>query len=562
MYQKRSLNVIPLILTALVIVVSFAFVVSAPVSASNAEDALFPEPGEISGQLVLDENMPIDESASVVHRDGLSIGYTNDLSEFEGFTPNYVRLGDISFASAGFGGTKFKEGSVLHIVDVEGISYDIPILTTLSSGKLEDIVSSVDAERVIAVYVSTENPNVFGFDLYQRWFSTGTPSLYGSYNSSYLITPVSSSNRDSAFYADGSISVVFLSADTPVSVPYGNNQYGLPFYYFTASQYVVLSSFSIEYSSVQYWTGGTYMTSHNLYNVLTGETTQPWSGLQYQYYPAVIPVWEENIGSDVSQRLYVLKDEIAKKYYLWLIRNDYGSSIIIEGSASAGLPAFTAVNGGRDYTDNYYVTLDMYDAFNVPYQYSVQVNAFNSNNVVKKWTYEFGGEGGSSGPDDDTTPITPPGQIEIPDIIGGVVSTPGELPSLYLPFDFESPSLTVDFTSGFDYAFNSTWLGVSDVYRDVTSFIDGLVVKFVPDVSGVFGSIVYTIETYADSFRDMCRDMRNTYAVPFYNLVVKVSSLVPAPVWVVFDIWLFYCSARLIIYVFTCPLSDVIRRYF
>lgn len=562
MYQKRSLNVIPLILTALVFVVSFAFIVSAPVSASNAGDALFPDDGEAGENLVLDENLVIETGGEQRYGAGEKIGFTLSQDVLSQYEPVYIPVSSLMLYMSSVDISSVmvyrNHGDLtFHVLDGDGLEYDFVVpeatyengqtkssftfynsngvgtATTIGGVKLDS-----DSQVYVKGYYLDFNPfaSTFGYRIGNSYYEP--LDLY------YDIPSGSSYHRwvygHAVALLDGT--QVYDSSGNVV-LSDGVHYIGFPSFSVTAAE----RPFSSLYS----------YTSSELSRMVTGT----FSGASIPSSGTVYTVYDEVIGSDVSQRLYIIKDDEAKKYYLWLFRNNYGSSLILEGKATASLPTVTITNGGRYYTDNFFTSLDMYDAFGVAYDYNVQITAFDTESSIKKFTYNFGAES-LPGPDDDTTPITPPGQIEIPDIIGGVVSTPGELPSLYLPFDFESPTLTVDFTSGFDYAFNSTWLGVSDVYRDVTTFVDGLVVKFVPDVSGVFGSIVYTVETYADSFRDMCRDMRNTYAVPFYNLVVKISSLVPAPVWVVFDIWLFYCSARLIIYVFTCPLSDVIRRYF
>lgn len=562
MHKKLTLSIIPLVLTALVIVVCFAFIVSTPVSASGAVDALFPDISGTSGSLVLDENMQIGEAVTVQHIDGLTLGYNTDMSQWEGFTPNLVRLGDLTVYCCYLADDYcFKAGTIFDIVDVEGNRLSITLTSDIrakSPQKLENYISAVDAERTVYCHGS----GVYPFELTNRVYQTEflESKLKGVYPLDEYI--VYGNDRDYNNY-----NPFILSFDTPVyHSSAGDNPWGIsPFGYYDAQAYVIFKSFKIVSPNPMIYTTNGYpqLRYTYVYDMATGESTRPWQYIGGAMSALFVYEWTEEVGSDVSQRLYVMKDEEVGKYYLWLFRSGYGSSIIIEGKATASLPAVSLVNGGRYYYDNYFVDLDMYDVFGVPYEYDIQITAFDEGNAVLKWTYEFGETGGGSGDDsDDLTPITPPGIIEIPDIIGGVITNPGELPTLNLPFDFTAPDLTVDFTSAFNYAFNSTWLGVSDVYTDVRGFVDELTVKFVPDITGVFGSIVYTVETYSDAFRDTCREMRNTYAVPFYNLVVKISSLVPAPVWVVFDIWLFYCSARLIIYIFTCPLSDVIRRYF
>lgn len=265
------------------------------------------------------------------------------------------------------------------------------------------------------------------------------------------------------------------------------------------------------------------------------------------------------INNDVSQQLYCM--EADDKYYFWLFRGGYGSSLILEGKGTTGVPAVTITNGGRYYTDNYFVALDKYDAFGVEYGYSVQMSAFDSDSQVVTQTFTFGERGSVPG-GSDIPIIIPPSVIEIPETVHSIISTPGQLPALNLPFDFTAPVLTLDLTSGFDTAFNSTWLGVNDAYTSTKEGIDSFVSSFAPKLSGSFADIVFTITTYVDSFRLACEEMRDTYAVPFFNLMVRISALVPSPVWIVFDIWLIYSAFRLIVWVFTCPLSDVIRRSF
>ena len=304
---------------------------------------------------------------------------------------------------------------------------------------------------------------------------------------------------------------------------------------------------------------------------IPGHNDWGFQGFVYNYSQYDIGA-EPSPGVITSQNLYVIADNETEKFYLWLNRSGYGSSLIIEGSASAGLPLVTITNGGRDYTQNYYVALDMYDSLGQPYTYDVQISAFNQDNTVVKFNYSFTApnkepETPPVNPDDPDDPDNPddperPPTIEIPDFPGGIISSPSELPSIDLPFDFEAPLLHVDFTSSFDNAFNNTWLGVSDVYYSVSVFIDNMVRTYVPVFDSGFMSVVLSIEGYTYDFMNKCDTIKNEYAFPFYNFVVRFGSLIPTVVWLVFDVWLFYCCAKLLINIFTCPLSDVIRRYF
>lgn len=269
--------------------------------------------------------------------------------------------------------------------------------------------------------------------------------------------------------------------------------------------------------------------------------------------------YSSTIDNNQQQHLYCM--EADDKYYFWLFRENLGSSLILEGKATVGIPAVTITNGGRYYTDNYFVSLDKYDTFGVEYGYSIQMSAFDSSSQIVTQTFTFGERGSTPGGSDDPI-IIPPSVIEIPESLHSIIATPGELPSLNLPFDFTAPTFTLDLTSGFDTAFNSTWLGVNEAYSATKAGIDSFVANFAPQLSGLFADVVYTITTYVETFQTACEELKNTYAVPFFNLMVRISGLVPGIVWVVFDVWLIYCAVRLVVHIFTCPLADVIRRSF
>lgn len=271
-----------------------------------------------------------------------------------------------------------------------------------------------------------------------------------------------------------------------------------------------------------------------------------------------------------SQNLYVVGDNSTEKFYLWLNRSNYGSSLILEGS---GVPPITLTNGGKEYTDNYYTALDMFDTLGNPYEYSVQLTWFDANSQVQKRTVTFSAEPKETPPDEPDNPdnpdnpddpddpiVIPP--IDIPGTIGGIISSPSELPSVDLPFDFEAPLIHIDLTSSFDFAFNNSWLGVSDAYTSVSRMIDALVRSIVPTFNPEFLSFIVSIEGQTYEFTQLCDTIKNEYAFPFYNFVVRFSSLVPSVVWIVFDIFVFYQCARLVVFIVTCPLSEVIRRYF
>lgn len=497
MYQERTSYVIPIIIACLAVVIAFGFFIS-PGCASEVSGAEEALSGSANTTLVLDENFIIE----------------SDEETGSGFW---------AYQSANPSENNIDDGAYVSVDISNGFTLSAPGATSSISGNLKtgyafqkgigDSSSSVTTGVIYDAAGQIINVKV-------SYASKSGASYY------YTVKPI-----------DGETTTL---------------------YYYRLSTNPIPVTTSYSANGKQYYTFQPYMKIDDYYVGIEGMRVEGLGTFYYQASAGAV-YYTSTWGNNIQQNLYVMEDE--EKYYLWLFREDYGSSIIIEGKATTGVPSVTITNGGRYYTDNYFVALDKYDSFGVEYGYNVQLSAFTSDSTIVKQEYTFGERGSNPGGTDDPI-IIPPSIIEIPEAVHSLITSPGELPSLQLPFDFTVPTLTLDLTSGYNTAFNSTWLGVNEAYNATKTGIDSFVSSFAPNLGGLFGDVVYTITSYVEAFRESCEELRNTYAVPFFNLMVRISGLVPSPVWIVFDIWLIYCAVRLVVHVFTCPLADVIRRSF
>lgn len=508
MYQERTSYVIPIIIACLAVVIAFGLFICPGSASSAAEEAL--TNGSIQGVAVLDTSFDI-------------YGDSRIGSDFWGY-----RLEDASADNidSGVKQTMTLSDAILYW---SGSSGGLP-----SGNQGYAVAYTFSTFRGASGYLIDADGQRVDFTVTLK-----TMSSSGRY-CNLVLTPVSGDSSTISYYRLPSNPIPARYNAAP-STGGGSSWEGISYIQptFTYGGYHI----GIKEMVI-------YPTSGLVYLDRSG--ISGYSGTHRFTYPS-------EITNLVSQDLYCLESD--DKYYFWLFRNNYGSSLIIEGKGTVGIPGVTITNGGRYYTDNFFVTLDKYDSLGVEYGYDIQLTAFDDNNQIVKRTYTFGERGSTPGGTDDPI-IIPPSIIEIPEAVHSLITSPGELPSLELPFDFTVPTLTLDLTSGYNTAFNSTWLGVNEAYNATKTGIDSFVSSFAPNLGGLFGDVVYTITTYVDAFRESCEELRNTYAVPFFNLMVRISGLVPSPVWIVFDIWLIYCAVRLVVHVFTCPLADVIRRSF
>lgn len=506
MYQERTSYVIPIIIACLAVVIAFGLFICPGSASSAAEEAL--TNGSIQGVAVLDTSFDIYGDSRI----GSDFwGYRNSDPSADNIDSGVMQTMTLSDALFYCSGGSSASSGVPSGNQGFYIGYTFSTFRGASGYLIDAAGQRVDFTCTLTTMSSSKK------------------------YANFYLNPLSGESTTISYYRLPSNPIPAVYNDAP-------------------SQWAGTSYFQPTLTYDGYHLGVKeiviYPTSGTVYLQRSGITG--YGGTHTFTYPS-------EITDMVSQDVYCLESE--DKYYFWLFRNDYGSSLIIEGKGTVGIPGVTITNGGRYYTDNYFVTLDKYDSLGVEYGYTVQLSAFTPDSTVVKQTYTFGERGSTPGGTDDPI-IIPPSIIEIPESIHSIIATPGELPSLELPFDFTVPTLTLDLTSGYNTAFNSTWLGVNEAYNATKTGIDSFVSSFAPNLGGLFGDVVYTITTYVEAFRESCEELRNTYAVPFFNLMVRISGLVPSPVWIVFDIWLIYCAVRLVVHVFTCPLADVIRRSF